>query len=674
MSIQCPKCTIALSVPDSLRGQAVRCPRCRTPVSTALPEVVFQCSTAQCGELRRPLTQSGEPFQCPRCRAQYPRPPVRPCSCGHPLPMPSDVGQAVQCAGCRAVYMFADPEAVRNRVLTPVADPDRPAAPRTPRRRGGWAIGLVVALLLVGAGVGAAYLLVPGKLIPVPDKYDDPPATVATFIPADARVVVSVRPAALWKAPALEPIRETWDALPAELRAGQQLQGILVEDWVSLTAVLHDPLQGSVWGIVEWSKSFGAAKREHFRNLLAAQVRYETVEHPKLKGRTYLRCHQKAGDAQPLAAWSVTDDLLILGTEPGVQTAMTLLDRPRTEGKLAACRARIAQGADEAILGGAISVEDMAQLRREAFGLVAEGLQAPLPRETELRLRVTDRLRLDGTMAFEHVADAESLGQQLNQWAGLLQVLVKAAPPGMDAALLKLVQTLAETRVSHAGSEVKIALDVDLKPMLQQLASEASKYFNRFLTTQDGGDQLVRIGKAINDYHKQKGHYPPAVVRNAAGKPHHSWRVELLPFLGEAELYADFKKDEPLDSEANKKVLARMPAVYRLPQVANLQPDQTLFQILTGPATAFADPAAPPTVADPARTLLLTVLRRPVPWTAPEDVPIPATADELRASRILDGLGLIAGQETFPVLTFAGTLERLPRAAHHEFFKRLAPR
>jgi hypothetical protein len=44
-----------------------------------------------------------------------------------------------------------------------------------------------------------------------------------------------------------------------------------------------------------------------------------------------------------------------------------------------------------------------------------------------------------------------------------------------------------------------------------------------------------------------------------------SWRVAILPYLEEEDLYKQFHLDEPWDSEHNKKLLSRMPAVFATP-------------------------------------------------------------------------------------------------------------
>ena len=74
------------------------------------------------------------------------------------------------------------------------------------------------------------------------------------------------------------------------------------------------------------------------------------------------------------------------------------------------------------------------------------------------------------------------------------------------------------------------------------------------------------IGLALHNYHDAFGKFPPAVVVDPVSKIPRSWRVEILPFInGPNALYPQYKKDEPWDSEANKKVLAQMPNIFRHP-------------------------------------------------------------------------------------------------------------
>jgi len=147
---------------------------------------------------------------------------------------------------------------------------------------------------------------------------------------------------------------------------------------------------------------------------------------------------------------------------------------------------------------------------------------------------------------------------------------------------------------------------------------------------------LKQIARGILDYHAKHDHLPPAAIKDAAGTPLLSWRVAILPFLGEEELYRQFHLNEAWDSPHNLKLLERMPAVYhtRLQPGETAPPHTTFYQVFVGPRTAF-EPGAPlqiprdfPDGLD--RTILLVEAGNPVPWSKPEDLvydpkgPLPA--------------------------------------------------
>jgi hypothetical protein len=109
------------------------------------------------------------------------------------------------------------------------------------------------------------------------------------------------------------------------------------------------------------------------------------------------------------------------------------------------------------------------------------------------------------------------------------------------------------------------------------------------------------------------------------GKTPHSWRVALLPFLEHDALYREYHFAEPWDSEHNKRLLEKMPAVYGAVG-ADGSTNAAVF-VLTGPdAVFFAEPAKEGTKIVALRdgtsnTLLLVEAKRDIPWTKPEDIP-----------------------------------------------------
>jgi RNA polymerase sigma factor (sigma-70 family) len=104
-----------------------------------------------------------------------------------------------------------------------------------------------------------------------------------------------------------------------------------------------------------------------------------------------------------------------------------------------------------------------------------------------------------------------------------------------------------------------------------------------------------------------------------------SWRVALLPFLEQDALYKQFKLNEPWDSPHNKKLVAKMPAVYAGPQEAGKgNATGTRYQVFVGGGAAFEKHRGMqmPDIPDgTSNTILIVESARLVPWTRPEDLP-----------------------------------------------------
>ena len=60
---------------------------------------------------------------------------------------------------------------------------------------------------------------------------------------------------------------------------------------------------------------------------------------------------------------------------------------------------------------------------------------------------------------------------------------------------------------------------------------------------------LARIAEALLQYEADHGQLPPAFVADASGKPMHSWRVYILPYLDEKGLYRQYRFEEPAGAE-----------------------------------------------------------------------------------------------------------------------------
>jgi hypothetical protein len=155
-------------------------------------------------------------------------------------------------------------------------------------------------------------------------------------------------------------------------------------------------------------------------------------------------------------------------------------------------------------------------------------------------------------------------------------------------------------------------------------------------------NNLKQIGLALANYHDAYGgKLPPAAVYDRNGKPLYSWRVLILPFVEQQNLYMQFHLDEPWDSPHNRQFVQMMPKVYEAPGVKTAEPGLTYYQVFTGPETPFLtassglqpftlvgkpDLQSPPCLGLGAitdgfsNTFAAVEAADPVPWTAPADL------------------------------------------------------
>jgi hypothetical protein len=150
----------------------------------------------------------------------------------------------------------------------------------------------------------------------------------------------------------------------------------------------------------------------------------------------------------------------------------------------------------------------------------------------------------------------------------------------------------------------------------------------------ESATKLHTIMTALIDSHNLAGHFPTAgsgwgydqdqdSVRWYKHRPNLSWRVSLLPLIGETELFRQFNHDEPWDSPHIRLLLERMPEFYRTPGSA-ADAGFTNYLGVAGPNAAF-HPTAGTYIGDftdgTVTTLMLVEVpdAQAVPWTKPDD-------------------------------------------------------
>ncbi|MDG2224042.1 MAG: DUF1559 domain-containing protein [Rubripirellula sp.] len=181
-------------------------------------------------------------------------------------------------------------------------------------------------------------------------------------------------------------------------------------------------------------------------------------------------------------------------------------------------------------------------------------------------------------------------------------------------------------------------------------------------------NNMKQIGLAIHNYHSVYKELPQNIT-SEDGTPLLSWRVAILPFIEEMNLYREFKLDEPWDSPHNIKLMDRMPAPLKHPGIPTAA-GTTVYQRPAGknfmPANGklrFRD------VTDGLSNTIMVVEslgQGAVQWTKPSDIqldidqPLAALGDGTRAG--------------FHVLLADGAVIYLTNAIESDVFKSLLTR
>jgi len=101
-------------------------------------------------------------------------------------------------------------------------------------------------------------------------------------------------------------------------------------------------------------------------------------------------------------------------------------------------------------------------------------------------------------------------------------------------------------------------------------------------------NNVRQIGLAMQNYCASKKHFPPAYIADENGKPMHSWRVLLLPFIEQRALYDQYSFDEPWDGPNNSKLHDVIVPQFQCPSVGRgEQGFNTSYMLVTGQGTGF---------------------------------------------------------------------------------------
>ena len=147
-------------------------------------------------------------------------------------------------------------------------------------------------------------------------------------------------------------------------------------------------------------------------------------------------------------------------------------------------------------------------------------------------------------------------------------------------------------------------------------------------------NDLKQINLAMINYSDANNSMPAAAICDPSGKPLLSWRVTILPYIEQQNLYMQFHLNEPWDSPNNLPLVKMMPKVYALPGDSSAPQGHTYFRVFVGDHAAFPPPRPTPVggmtqgrrypvefTNGTSNTVLAAEAATAVPWTKPDELP-----------------------------------------------------
>jgi hypothetical protein len=475
------------------------------------------------------------------------------------------------------------------------------------------------------------------------------------FVPAEAKMVLAIRPNALLKRRELRSLADKFK----QIAPARALQAVPIEDVDQLLAFWEGmpdfpagaagaPILPPPSGVV-----LRMTKPQEWKALLNQLL--GSLREARHAGQTYLTTAEPR--AAGWAAFAADDRTLVLARDDLLRELIEDRNAPPPsrpwdeawqkvgKGQIMLAletrwiRRRLAQGFPGA--AGAPGQAPASDVKLDTISPLFEKAQT-----YALSLDTSEGLAIDLVAAARSDNDAKPVADTIlalltfarNAVSGMRQNLRGqpiAAVEAVDWALQAADNLFDKARIETSARFVHVQAKAPLN-----LAEGAELLAPAFTAAQtaamrsQSANNLKQILLAIHNFAYANGGRVPAPVLYGGAKKSipYSWRVAILPFIEQNELYKQYNFDEPWDGPNNRKLLDRMPSIYSYPCPGGgaTNPTHASYFVLAGEAGALgiATPgkgARGSTFADitdgTSNTIMVIEARRDIPWTKPEDIP-----------------------------------------------------
>ncbi|MBM3982750.1 MAG: DUF1559 domain-containing protein [Planctomycetes bacterium] len=517
----------------------------------------------------------------------------------------------------------------------------------------------IASVSLVAALVAVVLVLRPDPAAPAARAAQPEPLSAdLALVPADAVGFVHVRLADLWKNEIMSGFRKTWEKAGPKALDALDKQFVPAPSTISRASafvLLNEKKRPQAVGVLAFSAAFDPMQ------VVKTYLPNHTTE--KSNGKTVYR----SPDA-PAEFYFPDNKHIVIGMDGSLDHY--LAKAPAKDGPLAPAIKLASAGAKVMVASADISA---LPIPPEALDQLPADVR-PILRAKQLTVAVDlgNDARFDVRAAYGDLAAAQDAEKAVRALAELgrkelakmkkdLEDKIhnpnlKTPRPGSDlpealamvfalGAVNRLDETLADPKlITREKNELALAVPMPkevltlagglvatgaavLLPAMQKVREAAGRA--------SSSNNLKQLSIAIHSYHDANGVMPSDIL-DKNGKPILSWRVAILPYIEQDNVYKQFKLDEPWDSDNNKQWSQVKIKTFMSPSEGTwVHKDDapwgyTNYRGISGPGTVF-DPKGKIKIADITDGLSNTVMvietAQGVPWAKPGDFPFDPKKD-----------------------------------------------
>ncbi|MGE3804922.1 MAG: DUF1559 domain-containing protein [Gemmataceae bacterium] len=454
------------------------------------------------------------------------------------------------------------------------------------------------------------------------------------MVPAQAVGFASVRVDQVWKSDLFTKMKQQPQVQREMRRELKQLEegiaGIKPENVERVTLIMHEfppEREEGVSVVLTTKQPYDKGKLLKTMPVFAEPVTKDGLTYYPGKRVRYKTFKEKQPPEEPdgMGLTLLSDKRFAFG---GVEHLKKITSGHQGQGPLSPVLASAAKQTAPVVVGGHLTPA-LGQLK----GMLAQQKSPFLPlADTQTALVTIDvssgltaKAQLNFGAANQAAAGATSIKDSVGMARAMLDTL--ADNPDFKPLVERGQGLLKAIAVTQKENMVAVDLEIIGKE-IDALQAEAAPLFQKSSTQATRSNNLRQFALAALNYEAAQGRFPGNIY-SKDGKALLSWRVAILPYIEQDQLYRQFKLDEPWDSPDNMKLLKQMPEIYVVAG-SKSAPDTTYYRGFEGKGAFLQPPAKPGLPAGiriidirdgTSNTIMFVEAGEAVPWTKPEGLP-----------------------------------------------------